>query len=149
MIDVPGVPEELLDLALQVRDHYLSTLGAALGLALPPAGSLRLRRVASRRAQPAWPRSPPVSAAARALGQLHRRREQRSPGDRRAGGAPAPQAAGLSASYRLHVDRERPAARLLEAGKGQPARLGARQRAALDYVGRRKVDEATLRGTPG
>ena len=43
---VPAVPEELLDLAAQVRDHYLTNLGAALALVLPPGGSLRLRRVA-------------------------------------------------------------------------------------------------------
>ena len=160
VIDVPAVPGELLDLAFQVRDHYLSTLGAALSLALPPTGSLRLRRELG-----------PTAAGLAAIAAGERGAEaledyiDAAAGGRGGAGAPAGQAAGratrrataerlrrrgwLEANYRLHVVRDRPAVRLLEAGEGQPSRVGARQRAALEYVGRRKVDEATLRRHTG
>ncbi len=160
VIDVPAVPGELLDLAFQVRDHYLATLGAALSLALPPTGSLRLRRVLR-----------PTAAGLAALGAGERGAEAlQDYVDAAAGGrsrvkAAAGQAGGratgrvaaerlrrrgwLAASYHLQVVRDRPAARLLEAGEGRPSRVGARQRAALEYVGRRTVDEATLRRHTG
>ena len=143
LIDVPAVPEELLDLAAQVRDHYLSTLGATLALVLPPAGALRLRRVLE----------PTVSGrAALAAGERGAEALQRY-----VGGAPAADDADrlrrrgwLAATYRLHVAGERATPRLLAVGEGRRARLGVRQRAALDYARRRRtIDEATLRRHTG
>jgi primosomal protein N' (replication factor Y) len=142
-IDVPAVPEELLDIAAQVRDHYLSTLGAALALVLPPAGSLRLRRVLEPSA---------AGLAALAAGEPGAEALERYVGG---GGADAAAArlrrrGWLAAVYRLHVVGERPTLRLLAVGEGRPTRLGARQRAALDYARRhRTVDEATLRRRSG
>ena len=138
-IDLPAVPEELLDMAARVRDHYLTSLGAALALVLPPAGALHLRRLLE-----------PTAAGLAAISEGQRGAEAL---ERYIGGAAADAAAGrlrrrgwLAASYRLHVAGARAVPRLLTVGEGRPARLGARQRAALDYVTRRgAVDEATLR----
>jgi len=156
VIDVPAVPGELLDLALKVRDHYLSTLGAALNLALPPTGSLRLRRLL----RPTAAGLAALAAGERGAEALEDYLEKGVGGPGAAARAPARSTARaaaerlrrrgwLAVSYRLHVVHDRPAARLLEVGEGQPSRLGARQRAALDYVGRRKVDEVTLRRHTG
>jgi primosomal protein N' (replication factor Y) len=160
LIDVPAVPGELLDLAFQVRDHYLCTLGAALSLALPPTGSLRLRR-ALRPTAAGLAALAAGERGAEALEDYVDRAARGRGGDKAAGGQGAVRATSrataerlrrrgwLATSYRLHVVRDRPAARLLEAGEGQPSRVGARQRAALDYVGRRKIDEVTLRRHTG
>jgi len=143
VVDIPAVPEELLDLAAQVRDHYLTTLGAALALVLPPGGSLRLRRLAE-----------PTAAGLAALAAG----EPAASGLERYAGGAAPTAGAtrlrrrgwLATSYSLHVTGQRPAPRLLALGEGTPARLGARQRAALDFVRRRRtVDEADLRRHAG
>ncbi len=139
VIDVPAVPEELLDIAAQVRDHYLSTLGAALALVLPPAGSLRLRRVLE-----------PTAAGLAALAAGERGAEALETyvgGASSAAGSDRLRRRGwLAAAYRLHVASERAVPRLLTVGEGHPAGLGTRQRAALEYArARRTVDEATLR----
>ncbi|HUK77487.1 MAG TPA: primosomal protein N' [Thermoleophilia bacterium] len=143
VIDIPAVPEELLDLAVHVRDRYLTTLGAALALVLPPSGSLRLRRVAT--------------ATAAGLAALEAGDKAAAGLERYVGGA-APNAAAarlrrrgwLATSYRLHVTGERPAPRLLCLGEGTPGRLGVRQRAALAYLARhRTVDETALRRHAG
>lgn len=44
VIDLPPVPEELVDLAVRVRDHYLCPMSSALGLVSPPSAGLRLDR---------------------------------------------------------------------------------------------------------
>ena len=142
-IDLPAVPEELLDTAVRVCDHYLTTLGAALALVLPPAGALNLRR-----------QLVPTAAGLAALAAGERGAEALA---RYVGGASADAAAPrlrrrgwLAASYSLHVAGARTAPRLLKVGEGQPGRLGARQRAALEYVQRRRsVDEAALREHAG
>ncbi len=142
-IDLPVVPEELLDMAARVRDHYLTTLGSALALVLPPAGALSLRRQLVPTV---------VGLAALAAGQRGAEALERY-----MGGASADAAAArlrrrgwLAASYSLHVAGARAAPRLLTVGEGRPSRLGARQRAALDHVQRRRtVDEAALREHAG
>jgi primosomal protein N' (replication factor Y) len=170
VVDVPPVPGELLDVAERVRDHYLTTLGAALGLVLPSGGALRLRRVVAATAEGvaalesglkgsaalAWYCAGPTAATAH------------SPGGDGAGSRAANLATGvkgrpsraaidrlrrrgwLAVRYELHIVRDRAEPRLLELGEGQPKRLGARQRAALDLVRRRHtVDDVTLRGRTG
>jgi primosomal protein N' (replication factor Y) len=143
LVDVPAVPEELLDIATQVRDHYLSTLGAALALVLPPAGSVHLRRAFA-----------PTAAGLAALAAGQSGAESLT---RYVGGASPDAAAArlrrrgwLAAAYRLHVAAAPAAPRLLAAGEGRAVGLGARQRAALDYARRhRTVDETTLRRRTG
>ncbi|MGZ4198557.1 MAG: replication restart helicase PriA, partial [Thermoleophilia bacterium] len=143
VVEVPAVPEELLDVAAQVRDHYLSTLGAALALVLPPAGSLHLKRVLEPSA---------AGLAALAAGEPGAEALEHYLGGGGADGAAARlrRRGWLAAAYHLHVVGERPTPRLLAVGEGRPARLGTRQRAALDYARRhRTVDEATLRRRSG
>ena len=143
VVDVPAVPEELLDLAAQVRDHYLSTLGATLALVLPAAGALRLRRLL----EPTVAGLAALAAGERGAAAL----------ERYLGGAPAAadsdrlrRRGWLAATYRLHVAGERATPRLLAVGEGRAVRLGTRQRAAFDYARRRRtVDEATLRQATG
>jgi primosomal protein N' (replication factor Y) len=143
VVDVPAVPEELLEIAGQIREHYLSTLGAALALVLPPSGALRLRRVLEPTA---------AGLAAEAAGEKGAETLARY-----VGGAAADAAADrlrrrgwLAVTYRLHVTGARPPARRLAVGEGRQVRLGTRQSAALDYVRRRRtVDEATLRRCTG
>ncbi len=130
-------------MAAQVRDHYLSTLGAALALVLPPAGSLHLRRVLEPSA---------AGLAALAAGEPGAEALEHYLGGGGADGAAARlrRRGWLAAAYHLHVAGERPTPRLLAVGEGRPARLGTRQRAALDYARRhRTVDEVTLRRRSG
>ena len=148
VIDVPAVPEELLDLALQVRDHYLSSLGAAWVSLCLPAGSLRLRRVLVPSAAGLAALAAGERGAAGARAYIDGTSGDR-PGSRRPRRSACAARAGSCVELPPPRGPRAPSVRVLEAGEGQPARLGARQRAALDYVGRRKVDEATLRGHTG
>jgi len=143
VVDVPAVPDDLLDLALRVREHYLTAAGTALALVLPPAGALKLRRVlepsaAGRAALAAGERG----AAALARYEGGATPDKASAGLRRRG--------WLSVAYRLHVVETPSAPRRLVVGAGTPARLGARQRAALEQARRHPgIDETTLRQRAG
>jgi primosomal protein N' (replication factor Y) (superfamily II helicase) len=178
VVDVPPVPGELLDVAARVRDHYLSTLGAALGLVLPSGGGLRLRRVIAitpegeaalergergavellryRGGSTTVARRPSATASASSAADslasatsttpsvTVARRPTRAVTDR------LRRRSWLAVSYELHVVQRRDEPRLLAVGEGRPTRLGARQRAALELVRRRRtLDEATLRGRTG
>ena len=148
VVDIPPVPGELLDLAVLVRDHYLSTLGVALALVVPPAGALRLRRtlrptpdglVALERGDDGADALEPYvggrGAAVRGGTAAARRLRRRG---------------WLEARYDLHLVRDLAEPRHLVAGDGAPIRLGARQRAALELVRRRGgVDEDALKRTTG
>ena len=141
---MPAVPEELLDLAAQVRDHYLTNLGAALALVLPPGGSLRLRRVAE-----------PTAAGLEALAAGHKAAAGL---ERYVGGATPDAARRVAASPRLadrratgYTSRANGRRRVGSASaRASRRRLGARQRAALDYMRRRRtVNESDLRKHTG
>ena len=144
LVDLPPVPGDLLDLAERVKDYYLTSLGSALGLVLPPGGGLRLER---------WADITPAGREALAGGREGRRG---AAGVRGRGGAgacgppprprtpPAPRLDRLA--YRVRVTHEKGLRRLLERGPGEAKGLGARQRAAVELVERRAaLDEATLR----
>ena len=137
---MPAVPEELLDLAAQVARPLPDDLGAALALVLPPGGSLRLRRVAEPTAAglAALAAGDEAAAGARALHRRRRaRRRRRAPAPARLAGRQLP-ACTSRASGRHRA--------CSASARASPARLGARQRAALDYMRRRRtVDEADLR----
>ena len=143
VVDVPAVPEDLLDLALRVRDHYLTAAGTALGLVLPPAGALRLRRVF----EPSAAGRAALAAGERGAAALGRYARGATPD---AAAAALRRRGWLTVAYRLHVVGAPSAPRRLAPGEGRPARLGARQRAALEHVRRHPgVDEATLRQRSG
>jgi primosomal protein N' (replication factor Y) len=131
VLELPPVPEDLVALALRVRDHYLCPLAAALALVTPPAGALRVQRVLE------------ATAAGR---------EALAAGDADLGpfALPVPLASGtrpppaterlrraglLAVRYDVHVvGGDRPPERCLQRGEETPKRVGARQRAALEYL---------------
>ena len=148
VVDLPAVPGELLDLADRLRRHYLTTQGVALGLVVPSAGALRLRR----------------TLVATAAGRAALRQGDEAAADLQpyAGGRPAVARGGAAAArrlrrrgwlttrYELHLVHERAAPRLLVRGDGVAKRLGTRQRAAVALVERRgRVDEASLKERTG
>ena len=143
VVDVPAVPDDLLDLAVRVRERYLTAAGTALALVLPPAGALRLRRVL----EPSAAGRAALAGGERGAAALGRYEGGAAPD----GAAAALRRRGwLAVAYRLHVVSAPPAPRRLVPGDGQAARLGARQRAALEHVQRHPgVDDATLRERTG
>ncbi len=144
LVDLPPVPGDLLDLAERVKDYYVTSLGSALGLVLPPGGGLRLER---------WADITPAGREALAGGQKGVEELRAFEG----GAAPAPAArrpalerlrrrGWIAYAYRVRVTHEKGLRRLLERGPGEAKGLGARQRAAVELVERRAaLDEATLR----
>ena len=128
VVDVPPVPAELLDLARTVERYYLTSFADALSLVCPPTGALRScastsSRTAGGRPAEAGEGAAPRAGRASAAGAAASRRP------------PALPAQGLAARHlprargRRHAGRPRARAR-----RRTPARLGARQRTALDFV---------------
>ena len=144
VLHVPPIPEELLELARTIERYYLTSFADALALVCPPAGALKIVR----------------QYELTDAGQGGRRR-RRGPAPRAAGlrlrsGRLTPAAeryrrkGWLRVSYRVHVVGVTPPARLLRRGDEAPARLGARQRAALDLLQEAgTLEERELRAASG
>jgi primosomal protein N' (replication factor Y) len=144
VIDLPPLPPELLEVAGKVRDYYLTSLGVALALVTPPATALKLEKTFSLTES---------GVAALAAGGDELARFARP-------SVPVPTSKGLverlrrrgwlQPGYRLKVvGAERPV-RVLARDVAMPARVGARQRAALGLLEERgPLDEALLRRISG
>ena len=144
VVDLPPVPAELLALAWRVRDYYITSTAASLALVTPPAAAMAVEKRY---------RLTPGGRAALAAGEL----------------ALAPFAAGLpvrqadaaavrrwrrkawvETAYQLRVTGSAGEPRPLRRGNETPARLGARQRAALAALEERgRADERVLREISG
>ena len=144
LLDVPAIPADLLDLAREVERYYLTSFSAALALVCPPTGALKVVRSfeltaageAARGAgeealdEVAGLRLPAASAAR--LAEKYRRK------------------GWLRVAYRVHVAGATPAGRELARGDVTPARLGPRQRAALELAEKSGVtDDLTVRAATG
>ena len=139
VVDMPGVPAELLEVAARVRRFYLTSLGNALALVTPPASAVRLVKTVSltpagREALQAGEESlvpfadaTKVTPTLRPLIERYRRK------------------GWLSTEYSLHVIGQRKA-RYVALGQVPGKRMGARQRAAVRALERAGVlDEGALR----
>ncbi len=144
VLDVPPVPVELLDLAEQVRRHYLTSLSAALALVTPPTGALRVER---RYALTDGGRAA-VEAGERELAGLD---GLKVPAGTVARAAERYRRKGwLRLAYRVRLVGAQRAARPLVRGAATPTRLGARQRAVLEALERvGSLDERSLRAATG
>lgn len=141
LVDLPPLPEDLLAVATRIRDHYLTSLGAALSLVTPPAAALGLQRTAV------------LTEAGRAALE-----QGRAELDVYEDGLPLkgrlrdyPGLAGLrrdglvSIDHRLHLMEPGRESRCLARAEGTPSRLGVRQRAALQLLAEiGTCDERTL-----
>ena len=144
LLDVPAIPADLLELARRVEQYYLTSFAAALTLVCPPTGALKIVRqyelTAGGRAARAAGEAGLDEVAGLKLpaGDLMRLAERY----RRKG--------WLRIAYRVHVVGASPAGRSLRRGGETPARLGPRQRAALQLVQEAGVlDERALRAACG
>jgi primosomal protein N' len=124
VLRVPAIPAELLDLARRVEGHYLTSFSAALALVCPPTGALKV----VRRYELTDAGRAAVEAGEAGLVELAGLRLQ----SRLAPAAERYRRKGwLRISYQVHVVGVAPPGRRLRVGPETPARLGARQRAAL------------------
>ncbi len=130
VLDLSPVPEDLIELAWRVRDHYLCSTAAALSLVTPPAGVLKVERTLA------------LTDAGRV--QLAQGRH-----DLAAFEPPAPLPSGrrlpagtqrlrreglLEVRYGVRVVGSEKPERYFARGDATPSRLGKRQRSALEYV---------------
>ncbi|HEY5169313.1 MAG TPA: hypothetical protein VIK03_07970, partial [Thermoleophilia bacterium] len=128
VLRVPPVPADLLQVAHRVEEHYLTSFSAALALVCPPTGALKIVRQ--------YELTDAGKAAAGAgesqLGELAGLRLQ--------SGRLGPEAeryrrkGWLRVTYSVHVVGVTPPGRTLLRGPETPARLGPRQRAALELL---------------
>jgi primosomal protein N' (replication factor Y) len=144
LLDVPAIPADLLELAREVERYYLTSFSAALALVCPPTGALKVVRSYELT---------PAGEAARGAGEEAL--------DELAGlHLPAPSVARLAekyrrkgwlrVAYRVRIAGATPAARELARGEVTPARLGPRQRAALELVEKSGgTDDLTVRAATG
>jgi primosomal protein N' (replication factor Y) len=144
LLDVPAIPADLLELARRVEQYYLTSFAAALTLVCPPTGALKIVRqyeltAAGRAARGAGEAGlDEVAGLKLPAGDLMRLSERY----RRKG--------WLRIAYRVHVVGVASAGRSLRLGGATPARLGPRQRAALQLVQEAGVlDERSLRAVCG
>jgi len=144
VLDVPRVAPDLLDVAERVRRYYLTSYGSAFSLVVPPTSALSVARryeltLAGRAALAAGEAGLEGLDGLKLPGGNARRLAERY---RRKG--------WLRIAARVHMVGARGDARLLAPGEGRAARLGPRQRAALDAVSRVGVIEArALRAATG
>jgi primosomal protein N' (replication factor Y) len=144
VLRVPPIPAEMLDLARRIERHYLTSFAAALQLVCPPAGALKIdRRYALTDAGRAA-----ADAGETGLRDLDGVRLQAAG---RARDAERYRRRGwLRVAYRVHVVGVSTPGRVLRRGPETPARLGARQRAALALVEEAgALDERELRAASG
>ncbi len=144
VLHVPPIPEELLDLARTVERYYLTSFANALALVCPPTGALKIVRQYE------------LTDAGRAAADAGEGRLLELAGLRLRSGRLTPAAEGyrrkgwLRVSYRVHVVGVTPPGRLLRRGDETPARLGARQRTALDLLEEAgTLEEHELRAASG
>ena len=141
----PPIPAELLELARRVAHHYLTSFSASLALVCPPTGALKIERryaltdAGSAAAQAGESRLPELQGTPLRAGPLAADAERY----RRKG--------WLRVAYRVHVvGVAPPGGRTLRRGPERPARLGARQRTALELVDAAgQLDERELRAASG
>jgi primosomal protein N' (replication factor Y) (superfamily II helicase) len=144
LLDVPAIPTDLLELSRQVQHYYLTSTAAALALVCPPTGALKVVRTYELT---------PAGRAARDAGETGL---DEVVGVKLPAG-PAEKPAGkyrrkgwIRVAYKVHVVGAAPVGRELARGPGAPARLGPRQKAALELVEKTGVsDELTLRAVTG
>jgi primosomal protein N' (replication factor Y) len=144
LLDVPAIPADLLELARRVEQHYLTSFAAALTLVCPPTGALKIVRQYELT---------PGGRAARAAGEagLDEVAGLKLPaGDLTRLADRYRRKGWLRIAYRVHVVGAAPAGRSLRWGGETPARLGPRQRAALQLVQEAgMLDERSLRAACG
>ena len=133
VLDVPAIPADLLALAVRIEQYYLTSYAAALPLVCPPTGGLQLvRRYA-------------LTMAGKAAGEAGEEGLEALDGLRLPAGAQARTAeryrrkGWLRIATSAHVVGATLRERRLRRGTVTPARLGARQRAALELVEGRGV----------
>jgi len=144
VLRVPPIPGELLGLARRIEEHYLTSFSGALALVCPPTGALKIVRH--------YDLTEAGKAAAAAgedgLLELAGLRLRSGPGTREAEGYR--RKGWLRVAYTVHVVGVTAPGRALRRGPDTPARLGPRQRAALellDDAGR--LEERELRAASG
>jgi primosomal protein N' (replication factor Y) len=144
LLDVPAIPADLLELARQVEQYYLTSFAAALTLVCPPTGALKIVRQYELT---------PGGLAAQAVGEsgLDEVAGLKLPaGDLTRLAERYRRKGWLRIAYRVHVIGVASAGRSLRRGGETPARLGPRQRAALQLVQEAGVlDERALRAACG
>ncbi len=144
VLHVPAIPAELLDVARRVEEHYLTSFSAALALVCPPTGALKVVRQYE------------LTEGGHAAAEAGESRLFELAGLRLKSGRLTPAAeryrrkGWLRVAYRVHVVGVTPPGRRLRRGDGTPARLGARQRAALALVDEAgELEERELRAASG
>jgi primosomal protein N' (replication factor Y) (superfamily II helicase) len=144
VLHVPPIPEELLELARTIEQFYLTSFAGALALVCPPTGALKIVRQYE------------LTDAGRAAADAGESQLLELAGLRLRSGRLTPDAERyrrkdwLRVSYRVHVVGVTPPGRLLRRGADTPARLGARQRTALDLlVEAGTLEERELRAASG
>ena len=144
VLDVPAIPADLLTLAERLAAYYLTSFANALALVCPPTGALKVVRHYELT---------PAGEAAHEAGErgLADLAGLRLPAGSLGADAERYRRKGwLRLAYRVHVVGQTPPSRRLKRGPETPARLGPRQRAALELVEEAgALDEQSLRAACG
>ena len=144
VLHVPPIPAELLALARRIEEYYLTSFANALALVCPPTGALKIeRRYELTEAG--------LAAADAGESALHELAGLRLQGGRLTPAAERYRRSGwLRVSYRVHVVGVTSPGRTLRRGGETPARLGARQRTALEVLEEAgTLEERELRAASG
>jgi len=144
VLRVPPIPAELLGLARRIEEHYLTSFSAALALVCPPTGALKIVRQYD------------LTDAGRAAAAAGEDRLLELAGLRLRSGPGTPEAEGyrrkgwLRVAYTVHAVGVTAPGRMVRRGEETPARLGPRQRAALELLGDAgHLEERDLRAASG
>ena len=150
VLDVPGLGPALLELADQVRLYYLTSLSSALALVAPPTGALRVARHytltdAGRAVLEALEADAGPAADLEAVDGL-----SLPAGSLRPVAERFRRKGWVRVAHRVYVVGAKAASPTLALGEGQVKRPGARQRAALEAVGKvGRIDARALRAATG
>ena len=144
VLRVPPIPAELLQVARRVEEHYLTSFSAALALVCPPTGALKIVRQYE------------LTDAGRAAADAGETQLDELDGLRLQSGRLGPDAeryrrkGWLRVAYSVHVVGVTPPGRTLRRGPETLARLGTRQRAALELLDAAgSLEERELRAASG
>ena len=144
VLRVPPIPAELLGLARRIEAHYLTSFSGALALVCPPTGALKIVRQYD------------LTDAGKAAAAAGEDRLLELAGLRLRSGPGRPEAEGyrrkgwLRVAYTVHVVGVTAPGRTLRRGPETPARLGPRQRAALELLDDAgQLEERELRAAGG
>lgn len=144
VLDVPPIPTALLDLARRVEHRYLTSFASALALVCPPTAALKVVRQYE------------LTDAGRAAVEAGEGELLALAGLKLPAGPAGKEAERfrrkdwLRLAYRVHVVGGSPRRRRLRRGAATPARLGVRQRAALELVeGAGALEDQELRAASG